>query len=238
MTNAAPLSSWTITAHQLAKVIDHALLKPDLTREDIIAGCALAKRYAVASVCVKPCYVALATVELQCSDVKVSTVIGFPLGASRSAVKMMEAQYAMIDGAEELDVVQNIGELRSGNLNEVEIEIKAITEAAHSRGVHVKVILETAYLSKEQKIRSCQIADRAGADWVTNSTGFAPRGAVLDDLYLMRSHISARVQVKAGGGMHNLDTLLAYVDTGVTRCCTTATAAILDEFQLRSNGQI
>ncbi len=227
------LSSQTITYEQLAKTIDHSLLRPELTREDVITGCALARKYNVASVCVKPCHVRLAADQLQGSDVKVSTVVGFPHGAHLTVIKVAEAQQAMDDGAVELDMVLNIGELRSGNADYVRADIQAVCEAAHARGAKVKVIFENAYLTDEQKILACQLSEAAGADWVKTSTGFAPSGATLEDLRLMRANVGPHVQIKAAGGVRTLDALLAVIDAGCTRCGATATATILDDFKKR-----
>lgn len=226
-------SSKTITYAQLAKTIDHSLLKPELTQTDVIAGCELARRYDTASVCVKPCHVKLAAERLAGCDVKVSTVIGFPHGSNLTAIKVAEAQAAMDDGAVELDMVLNIGELRSGNTALVQADIQAVVEAAHRRGAKVKVIFENAYLTDEQKITACRLSEAAGADWVKTSTGFAPSGATLDDLRLMRANVGPQVQVKAAGGVRTLDALLAVIDAGCTRVGATATAAMLDEFAQR-----
>ena len=228
-----PLNSKTITYEQLAKVIDHSLLKPELTEEDVIAGCELAHRYHTATVCVKPCHVSLAVKVLKDSDVVVSTVVGFPHGSNRTAVKVAEAKLALDEGAKELDMVLNIGQLRSGNLDYVREDIKAVCDEAHARGAKVKVILENAYLTDEQKVAACKLCEQAGADWVKTSTGFAPSGATLDDLRLMRSTVSDRVQVKAAGGVRTLDAILEVIDVGCTRCGATATAVILDEFERR-----
>jgi len=227
----AALNSSTITYEQLAKVIDHSLLRPELTQADVIAGCELAARYHTATVCVKPCHVSLARECLKDSDVMVSTTIGFPHGAHVTAVKVAEAQQAMDDGAVELDMVMNIGELRSGNSDYVRDDIKAVCETAHARGARVKVILENAYLTDEQKVLACKLAEAAGADWVKTSTGFAASGATLEDLRLMRRSVSDKVQVKAAGGVRTLPALLEVVDTGATRCGATATATILDDFR-------
>src|SRR5512146_812922 len=175
-----PLSSKTITYEQLAKTIDHSLLKPELTEADVIAGCELAARYHVASVCVKPADVALAARLLKGSDVAVGTVIGFPHGNSTTAVKVCEAQDALANGAVELDMVINIGALRSGKYETVRDEIRAVVEAAKGKAL-VKVILENAYLTDEQKVTACQLAEAAGADFVKTSTGFAPTGATIED---------------------------------------------------------
>jgi deoxyribose-phosphate aldolase len=235
---SSTLSSQTITYHQLAKTIDHSLLRPELTRADVIAGCQLARRYDVASVCVKPCHVILAVEQLAGSDVKVGTVIGFPHGAHTTQVKVAEANQAMDDGAVELDMVLNIGELRSGCLDFVKADVQAVCEAAHARGAKVKVIFENAYLTDEQKIQACRLCEAAGADWVKTSTGFAPTGATLEDLRLMRANVGQRVQVKAAGGVRTLDALLAVIDAGCTRSGATATAAILDAFAARQSGQL
>ena len=227
------LSSKTITYAQLAKVIDHSLLRPELTEQEVVEGCQLAARYNTATVCVKPCHARLAAAVLQGSDVKVSTVIGFPHGSNLTAIKVAEAGAAMDDGAVELDMVLNIGALRSGQVDFVRDDIQAVCQAAHARGAKVKVIFENAYLNEAQKILACQLSEQAGADWVKTSTGFAPSGATLDDLRLMRANVSEKVQVKAAGGVRTLDAILAVIDAGCTRCGTTATAAIMDEFAQR-----
>jgi len=227
------LSSKTITYEQLAKVIDHSLLRPELTDQDVIDGCKLAARYHTATVCVKPSHVRLAARLLQGSDVLVSTVVGFPHGSSLTSIKVAEAQAAMDDGAVELDMVLNIGALRSGQAEFVREDIRAVCSAAHARQVKVKVIFENAYLTDDQKILACQLSEAAGADWVKTSTGFAPSGATLDDLRLMRANVGPQVQVKAASGIRTLDALLAVIDVGCTRCGATATAAMLDEFSAR-----
>jgi len=227
------LSSATITRKELAKVIEHSLLRPELTEQDVIDGCKLAARYDVATVCVKPCHVHLAAEMLQGTDVKVSAVVGFPHGSNLTAIKVAEAQAAMDDGAVELDMVLNIGQLRSSKVDEVRLDIQAVCEVAHARGAKVKVIFENAYLDDEQKILACKLSEAAGADWVKTSTGFAPSGATLEDLRLMRANVGPSVQVKAAGGVRTLDSLLAVIDAGVTRCGATATATILDEFDKR-----
>lgn len=231
------LNSKTITYEQLAKVIDHSLLRPELTEADVLAGCELAARYHVATVCVKPCDVTLAKEALKDSDVIVSTVVGFPHGSSVTSIKLAEAQQAMEDGALELDMVINIGKLRSGQHDYVREDIQAICDAAHARGVKVKVIFENAYLTDEEKIIACRLSEEAGADWVKTSTGFAPGGATLEDLRLMRANVSERVQVKAAGGVRTLPALLEVIDTGATRCGATATATILDDFKRMKEGE-
>ena len=227
---AAPLSSKTITYAQLAKTIDHSLLRPELTEADVVAGCELAARYHVASVCVKPADVALAARLLKGSDVAVGTVLGFPHGNATTAVKVFEARDALANGAVELDMVINIGALRSGKYDYVRDEIQAVVEAAKGKAL-VKVILENAYLTDEQKVTACKLAEAAGADFVKTSTGFAPTGATIEDVKLMRRSVSDRVQVKCAHGVRTLQALLDMIDAGVTRTGATATAAILDEFQ-------
>jgi len=231
------LNSKTITLKQLAKTIDHSLLRPELTDAEVIAGCELAKKYDVASVCVKPCHVPLAARVLQGSDVRVSTVIGFPHGSNCTEIKVAEAHRAICDGAVELDMVLNIGELRSGNTDYVRADIKGVVDAAHPQGALVKVILENAYLTDEQKITACHLVEEAGGDFVKTSTGFAPGGATLDDVRLMRQNVGSRIQVKAAGGVRSLEAALEMIDAGVTRMGATVTAAILDEFAKRQEAK-
>ena len=235
MAQALTLSSKTITAEQLAKTIDHSLLRPELTEADVIAGCALADRYHVASVCVKPCHVKLAKKLLADSDVAVGTVIGFPHGNSTIATKVFETQEALAAGATEIDMVINIGALRSGHADYVRNEIRAVVNAAHPRAI-VKVILENAYLIHDEKVLGCKLVEEAGADFVKTSTGFAPTGATVEDIALLRATVGPQVQVKAAHGVRTLDQLLAMIDAGATRSGATATAAILDEFKQRHGG--
>jgi deoxyribose-phosphate aldolase len=226
------LNSKTITYEQLAKTIDHSLLRPELTEADVINGCEIAKRYNVASVCVKPCHVTLAARLLKGTTVAVGTVIGFPHGAHTTAIKVAEAKDAMANGAVELDMVINIGELRSGNLDYVRQDIRAVVEAAGGKAL-VKVILENAYLTDEQKVQACKLVEEAGANFVKTSTGYAPSGATIPDLKLMRASVGPQMQVKAAGGVRTLDAALEVIDVGVTRIGATATAAIMDEFKKR-----
>jgi deoxyribose-phosphate aldolase len=228
------LNSQTITPAQLAKTIDHSLLRPELTDDEVIAGCELARRYRVASVCVKPYHVRLAAELLAGSDVLVSTVVGFPHGSSTTATKLAEARAALADGAVELDMVLNIGVLRSGRRDEVRAEVKGICDLAHAAGAKVKVILENAYLTDEQKVAACRLCEEAGADWVKTSTGFAPTGATMADIRLMRQSVGAKVEVKAAHGVRTLAAALEMIDAGVTRIGATATATMIDELrQLR-----
>jgi deoxyribose-phosphate aldolase len=226
------LNSQTISYGELAKVIDHSLLKPELTEAEVRAGCELARRYHVASVCAKPCDVALAAELLAGSDVAVGTVVGFPHGNSTTAVKVTEARQALADGAVELDMVINIGALRSGKTEFVRDEIRAVVEAAGGQAL-VKVILENAYLTPEERVTGCKLADAAGADFVKTSTGFAPTGATVADVKLMRASVRPQVQVKAAHGIRTLDAILEIIDAGATRVGATATATILDDFQRR-----
>jgi deoxyribose-phosphate aldolase len=189
----------------------------------------------VASVCVRPCDVPLAVRLLAGSGVATGTVIGFPHGAHTTATKVFEAQDAIANGATELDMVLNIGQLRSGHDDLVRDDIAAVVQAAAGRAV-VKVILENAYLTDEQKITACRMATEAGANFVKTSTGYAPSGATVADLRLMRANTPPHVQVKAAGGIRTLDAMLAVLDAGATRVGATATRAILDEFSARTAG--
>ena len=219
------------TLHQVAKTIDHALLRPEMSRDEVIDGCAVAKKYDVASVCCKPADVALCAKELAGSDVLVGTVVGFPHGSSTTATKVFETKDAIANGAVEIDVVINIGWLKSGMYQEVQDEIAAVVQAAAPH--HVKVILENAYLTKEEIVTACKLVEAAGGHYVKTSTGFAPTGATLEDVKLMRASVSPKVHVKSAGGVKTLDALLSYMDAGVTRSGASGTAAMLDEFVTR-----
>ncbi|WP_433828242.1 deoxyribose-phosphate aldolase [Actinoplanes sp. CA-015351] len=219
------------TVAQIAKMIDHSILRPEFTVEDVRTGCAIAAKYDVASVCVRPSDVPTAVALLQNSNVRVGTVIGFPHGDSATQIKVAETELAVDQGATEIDMVLNIGWLRSGDIVSVENEILSVVKAAGD--AHVKVILETAYLTDEQKLAACWAAERAGAAFVKTSTGFAPTGATIDDLALMRSAVSTAVQVKASGGIRSLDTMLAMAAVGVSRFGTSSTAEILDDLARR-----
>ena len=222
-----------LTYSQIAKSIDHSLLRPELDDAFITDGCQLAMRYDVASATLRPSDVARARELLDGSNVKVGTVIGFPHGSSTTATKVFEAQRALAEGALELDMVIDIAALRSGRDDHVREQIAAIVDVAHPAGAIVKVIMENAYLDDTQKVRGCQLAEAAGADFVKTSTGFAPTGATHEDLALMRGSVSPRVQVKAAGGVRTLDALLQVLELGVTRVGATATAVILDDFRAR-----
>jgi deoxyribose-phosphate aldolase len=228
-----PWTVETITVEKVAKTIDHSLLRPELTVDEVLDGCKLAAAYQVASVCCRPLDVAACRDALAGSGVAVGTVVGFPHGSSTTAVKVAEAERALDDGATELDMVLPIGWLRSGRDEEVHDDIAAVVTVAHARDAIVKVILENAYLSDEQKVRGCQLTERAGADFVKTSTGFAPGGATMDDLRLMRASVSERVKVKAAGGIRTLDLLIEGLNSGMDRCGATATAAIIDDLKRR-----
>jgi deoxyribose-phosphate aldolase len=221
-----------VTYQKLARTIDHSLLKPMLTDEDVVAGCKLAAEYRVVSVCVRPADVALAAAELAGSDVAVGSVVAFPHGHSAASVKVAEAEKAMEDGATELDMVLNIGWLLSGRHDDVQKDISAVVGA--SGDALVKVIFENAYLTDEQKVTACRLAEAAGADYVKTSTGFAPSGATIADLRLMRENVSRHVKVKAAHGVRTLDALLAVVEAGADRCGATATASMLDDYRART----
>ena len=220
----------TLTVEQLAKTIDHSLLRPELTEQDVIEGCRLAKQYEVASVCVRPCDVRLAVREMKGSDVKVGTVVGFPHGNTATATKAFEARQAVADGARELDMVMNIGALRSGRYDYVENDIRAVAEAA-GEGIIVKVILENCYLTDEEKVKACQLVEAAGAHFVKTSTGFAASGATMEDLRLMRASVGPQVQIKAAHGVRTLEAALQVIEVGATRFGATQTKKILDDFK-------
>ncbi len=221
------------TYSDIAKMIDHSLLSPALTVAELDAGCALAVRYNVASVCIMPYYLARCRELLAGSTVQPSTTIGFPHGGHHTSVKLAEAEQAIKDGGTELDMVINISQARSGNWDYVAREIRELTGCCHAGGNKIKVIFENAFHDEAAKIRLCEICGEAGADWVKTSTGYAATGATKEDLRLMRKHSPAHVQIKAAGGIRDLDTLLEVKEIGVTRVGATRTAAILDDCQRR-----
>ncbi len=217
----------------IAKMIDHSLLNPTLTRQQLEDGIRLALDYGVASVCILPYALPLCASMLRGSNVRASTTIGFPHGGHTTEVKVAEARRALADGGEELDMVVNISAVLSGDWDYVRQDLKAVIDVTHAAGRKVKVIFENCYLTNEQKIRLCQISSELNADWVKTSTGYAPGGATLDDLRLMRRHAAPHVQVKAAGGVRTLDALLEVRSTGATRCGATRTAEMLDECRRR-----
>ncbi|MDZ8201768.1 deoxyribose-phosphate aldolase [Microbacterium sp. SSW1-59] len=222
------------TESQLAATIDHAILKPELTRADLDAELDVAAEWKVFSVCVRPSDIPHAVARLQGTGVAVGTVIGFPHGTTSTAAKVAEAGQALADGAVELDMVLNIGMLRSGMDDAVESDIRAVVEAA---GDHiVKVIFETAYLDDEQIGRACRLSEAAGADFVKTSTGFAGGGATVAHIRLMRASVGENVQVKASGGVRGFDAAVAMLEAGATRLGTSAAATILGAARRQEGG--
>ena len=225
-----------ITYQQIAKMIDHSLLRPFLRQDELEDGIQLALTYDVASVCILPYYLKRCAELLSGGGVKASTVIGFPHGAHMTKIKLLEAEQALDDGGEELDLVVNISQVLSDNWAYVRSDIQAIIDATHSRNQKVKVIFENCYLNEDQKIKLCEVCAEIGADWVKTSTGFGSGGATDEDLILMRKYSPPHVQVKAAGGVRTFDRLLEVRALGVSRVGATATAAILDECKRRLSG--
>jgi len=220
---------------EIAALIDHTLLKADATPEQIKRLCQEAREYAFASVCVNPVYVKLAAEELQGSEVDVCSVIGFPLGATPTEVKLCESQQALADGADELDMVINIGALKAGEHNTVQAEIAVLAGTAHESGSLLKVIIECALLSNEEKVRACQLAQAAGADFVKTSTGFSTGGATVSDVKLMRKTVGPTVGVKAAGGIRNYADALMMIEAGANRIGASAGVRIVAEASDQNN---
>jgi deoxyribose-phosphate aldolase len=229
---------------ELAKMIDHSLLHPTMTDRELEDGCAIAAKYQVASVCIKPYYVKRAAELLKGTGVAVGAVVGFPHGNSTTESKRYETELACKDGATEIDMVINIGKALSGDWGYVEKDVRAVCGEAHKRGAIVKVIFENDFIaSDETKVKLCEISERAGADFVKTSTGYGfvkqanggynYKGATEHDLKLMRASCSAKVQVKAAGGVRDLDGLIRVRELGATRCGASATVAMLDEYRRR-----
>jgi deoxyribose-phosphate aldolase len=239
------------TYAELARMIDHSLLHPMMTDAELEDGCRIAAQYQVASVCVKPYAVRRAAELLRDSGVLVGAVVAFPHGNSATQVKRYETQLACEQGAQEIDMVINVGKALSGDWDYVEFDIRAVCEEAHSHGAKVKVIIENDYLSQggaglksdELKKKLCEVCERAGADWVKTSTGYGfvkqpdgsynYKGATEHDLALMHESVSGRVEVKAAGGVRDLDGLIKVHELGASRCGASATVAILDEYRRR-----
>lgn len=217
----------------VAKMIDHSLLNPTMTTADFEAGCKLAAAYDCASVCIMPYYLKRCTELLAGSTVVPSTVIGFPHGGHTTKIKAAEAEQALRDGGRELDMVSNISQVLSENWDYVRADIKAVVDCTHAAGAKLKVIFENCYLQDAHKIKLCEICGDLNVDWVKTSTGYGTGGATLDDLRLMRKHSPALVQVKAAGGVRDLDTLLEVRAIGVTRCGSSRTPVLLDEARKR-----
>jgi deoxyribose-phosphate aldolase len=225
-----------LTERDIAKTIDHSLLRPELDDAFVEDGCRLAAEYDVASVCVPPVHVARAAAILAGTDVKVGTVVGFPHGYATTETKVAETRQALAAGAAEIDMVIQIGALKSGRDADVQADIQAVVDVAHQAGAIVKVIFENAYLTDDEKVRACHLTEAAGGDFVKTSTGFAPSGATHDDLRLMRANTSPHIGVKAAGGVRTLDALLEVMALGTTRIGATATKTIIDDFRARKAG--
>lgn len=219
------------TKEKVAATIDHAALKPSMTDADIRSACETGMQYGVATVCVRPCDVALAASALAGSKVRVSAVIGFPHGTSRSETKALEARLALADGASELDMVINVGKLLSGEDDYVREDIAVVVKEAEAAGALVKTIFEVCYLSDEDIVRACRLAEEAGARFVKTSTGFAEGGATPESVAVMVAAVGGRLGVKASGGIRNWNTAVAYLEQGCTRLGAGGTAAILDGAQ-------
>ncbi len=219
-------TAWTREA--LAARIDHTLLRPEATPGDIDRLCEEALRYGCAAVCVNPIYVARAAARLAGTPVKVATVVGFPLGASLTAIKVAEATLALSQGAREIDMVLPIGLLKAGEIDTVRADLQAVVTVCHAAGALCKVILETALLTAEEKVLAARLAVEAGADFVKTSTGFGPGGATVDDVALLRRVVGPSIGVKAAGGIRTAEQAIAMLEAGASRLGTSATVAILE----------
>ena len=215
----------------VSALVDHTLLKADATRDDITRICSEARDSKFASVCINPCWVKLAALLLAGSPVRVCTVVGFPLGANDSRTKVDEAKHVLSQGAQELDMVQNIGALRSGDVETIRYEFAELARVAHAGGAILKVIIETCLLTEEQKVTACRLAADAGADFVKTSTGFSTGGATVEDVALMRRTVGESVGVKASGGVRTLDAVYQMVAAGATRIGTSSGVSILRELK-------
>jgi deoxyribose-phosphate aldolase len=218
------------TFEQIAKTLDHSVLRPEVTPADIEAGAQIARKYDTASYCVQGVNIAQAVGLLKGSGVPVCATVGFPHGAITSVAKAFEATEATRNGATEVDMVISIGSLIASEDELVLTDIRAVAEAAHAGGAHLKVILETALLTAEQIVRGCELAERAGADFVKTSTGFSTAGATLENIRLMKATVGDRLKVKASGGVRSVDQVIDLIEAGVSRCGTSNAEAILLEF--------
>ncbi|MEW5956995.1 MAG: deoxyribose-phosphate aldolase [Chloroflexota bacterium] len=221
------------TYQDIAKMIDHSLLKPTLTDAELEKGLQIALNYDVASVCIMPFYLRRCAEVLAGSTVKASATIGFPHGGHTTAIKVAEAKQALLDGGEELDMVVNIGKVLSSDWDYVRADLQAVIEVTHAYGQKVKVIFENCYLQDPHKIKLCEICADLKADWVKTSTGYGSGGATLEDLKLMRRHSPDFVQVKAAGGVRTFDEVVAIRALGVSRVGASATVAIMEECKKR-----
>ncbi len=219
----------------LSKMIDHSLLNPTLTVDDLESGIQLAMAYDVASVCIMPYYLRRCADLLAGTTVNASTTIGFPHGGHTTTIKRAEAEQAIADGCQELDMVVNISKVLSGDWEYVREDIRAVVDVTHAADQKLKVIFENCYLNDNQKIQLCSICTELSVDWVKTSTGYGTGGATHDDLKLMRQHAGEKVQVKAAGGVRDIDGLLAVRELGVSRCGASRTKEILDAARERLN---
>jgi len=241
----SPAANWEATdfialmsysAPSIARLIDHTLLRPEATRADILQLCREARDYNFASVCVNPYWVPLAASHLAGSEVKICTVVGFPLGATSTEAKVSETEASLRAGAQEIDMVQNVGALRGDEDQAVEEEIALVAAVCHRAGAIVKVILETALLNDDQKIAACRLAQLAGADFVKTSTGFASSGATVHDVELMRRAVGPDMGVKASGGIRTLGDVLKMLDAGATRIGASASVKIMEAARTAESG--
>lgn len=214
--------------NELARLIDHTILKADATPADVMHLCEEALEYRFASVCVNPAYVPLAAAQLANTDVEVCSVIGFPLGATTTTAKVCEAEQALEDGATELDMVLYIGALKAGERDQVREDIAAVATVCHEGGALLKVIIETALLDDEEKVFACEVAQEAGADFVKTSTGFAAHGAKVEDVRLMRRTVRPEIGVKAAGGIHSYEEAMAMIEAGANRIGASAGVQIVE----------
>lgn len=218
----------------IAQYIDHTILKPDTTKEQILTVCNEAKEYLFYSVCINPYYVKLVSEELKDSPVKVTSVIGFPLGASTSEIKALETRRAIADGADEIDMVINIAALKNKDYEFVKKDIEEVVKEI-TEGVLLKVIIETCLLTDEEKIIACELSMEAGADFVKTSTGFSTGGATIEDVKLMKKVVGNKLQVKASGGIRNAEIATALIDAGATRLGASASVKIVQGLESDSN---
>lgn len=221
--------------NEVAKYIDHAVLKPNHTDDDVRKACEMAKRWNIASVCVKPCHVLLAKKLLEGSDVKVCTVIGFPNGSTTTVTKAFETIDAIMDGASEIDMVMNVGKLISGDEHYVLNDIKQVVNICHSENVICKVIIETSLLTDDLKVKACELVKQAGADYVKTSTGFNGGGATLEDIALMKNTVGDQVKIKASGGIKTYEQAVAFIEAGCSRLGTSSTEEILSGGEGKEN---
>lgn len=233
---AGPVPLESLDAQALARLIDHTLLKPEATDDAVRALCADARTHGFAAVCVNPVWVSLCEEELRGHPTLVATVAGFPLGASLPGIKAAEAARAVADGAREIDMVLNVGALKGGDDRTVESDVVAVVEVCRGEGAALKVIIEAALLTDEEKIRASTLAQRAGADFVKTSTGFGPGGATAADVALMRRTVGASTGVKAAGGIRDWATARAMVAAGANRIGTSAGVRIIEEFRPETRG--